>query len=226
MRGPRLIIVTDPAYTDDAILRAIEAAAGVVAPGVLGVQLRDKQRDVVSLRVLASRLRVLTRAKGAWLVINGDARLAKDVGADGVHLGGRAISIAEARGMCGASAWISIAAHSDSAVRAAVREGADAVLVSPIFPTTSGARAVPSQTRMRVATEKKRPRGVEAIEKARAIAESKIAVYALGGVTPTNAAECVTAGADGIAVIRAILASTDPGSTTRAFAEALGVDLP
>lgn len=203
MRGPRLIIVTDPAYADDAILRAIEAASSVVPPGVIGVQLRDKARNVVALRVFASRLRVLTRAKGAWLLINGDAKLAKDVGADGVHLGGGAISIEEARRICGGKSWISIAAHSDAAVRAAAREGADAVLVSPIFA--------------------KRPRGVEAIEKAHGIAKTKLAVYALGGVTPTNAGACVAAGADGVAVIRAILASTDPASTTRAFAEAMRV---
>lgn len=222
MGGPKLIIVTDPGYPDDVIVRAIEAVASVLAPGAVGVQLRDKTRDIVSLRLLASRLRVLTRAKGAMLFINGDARLARDVAADGVHLGGGAMSIAEARSVCGANAWVSIAAHSDDAVRAAVREGANAALVSPIFPTTSGALA--SEARVRI-PRPKQPRGVEALESARAIAQGKIALYALGGVTAANARDCVESGADGVAVIRAILGSEDPATEARAFASAVGAPI-
>jgi len=218
--APRLFVVTDPGYADDAIVRAIEAAASGLPRGTLGVQLRDKKRDLVQRRLLASRLRLVTRAKGAFFVVNGDARLAKDVGADGVHLGGGAMSIADARLLCGSRTWVSIAAHGDAAVRAAVREGANAVLVSPIFPTTS-AVTVPSQTRVRVPTEK-RARGVEALEKARAIVGSSgVAIYALGGVTPANAAECVRSGADGVAVIRAILAADDPAAEAQAFAAAM-----
>lgn len=226
MRGPKLILVTDPAYPDDAILSTIAEVAAVLPAGALGVQLRDKVRPVIELRVFASRLRVLTRQRDAWLVINGDAQLAKDVGADGVHLGGGAMSIAEARRIAGSSTWISIAAHSDDAVRAAVSQGADAALVSPIFPTRA---AMPrSETRVRVregaagARERaKLPRGVAALTSARAIARDRIALYALGGISPENARACMDAGADGIAVIRALLASSFPEEDARAFLEAV-----
>ena len=205
--APRLILVTDRGYSDDAIVAAVEAAASAVPRGALAVQLRDKRRPIVELRVFASRLRVTTRQAGAMLVINGDARLAHDVGADGVHLGGDAISIAAARSICGPGAWISIAAHSDAAVRAAAAQGANAALVSPIF-----------------ATAKKPPRGIEALASARAIAESAksaLLLYALGGVTPALARRCVQAGAYGMAAIRALLAAPSPAAEARAFLAAM-----
>jgi thiamine-phosphate pyrophosphorylase len=217
---PRIFLVTDPLYDDDRIVHAVDVVGTALGRGVLGVQLRDKKRDLVAKRLLASRLRLVTRARGALFIVNADARLARDVGADGVHLGGDAGTIAAARAVCGARAWVSIAAHGDEAVRAAVRERANAVLVSPIFPTTSGAGE--SETRMKAARTK-RPRGVEAIESARAIVgTAPVAIYALGGVVPSFAGECIRAGADGVAVIRALLAADDPAAEAQAFAAAMG----
>lgn len=199
---PRIVLVTDPAYGDDAIVRCVEAAARALARGALCVQLRDKRRPLVSLRVFAWRLRIVTRAAGAMLVVNGDARLARDVGADGVHLGREAITVRDARGIVGARAWISVAAHSDDAVARAAADGADAALVSPIFS--------------------KDARGLEAIRSARAAAGgSHIALYALGGVTSHDARACARAGADGVAVIRALLAAAEPACAARALHDAL-----
>jgi thiamine-phosphate diphosphorylase len=132
---PRIILITDPAYGDDGIARCVEIVGRALPPGSLCVQLRDKQRAIVSLRVFASRMRLVTRSAGAALVINGDAALARDVGADGVHLGRGAGTVEQARAICGSRAWISVSSHSDGAVRRAVRHGADAVLVSPVFPS-------------------------------------------------------------------------------------------
>ena len=222
-RGPKLILVTDPSYADEAMLETIARVAPAFAPGALAVQLRDKARPIVALRLFASRLRVLTKQSGAWLLVNGNAELARDVGAEGVHLGGGAMSIEKARDICGDGAWISIAAHSDDAVRAALEEGADAALVSPIFPTRASP-ASHSQMRVRVKSEKT-PRGLEALESARAIVESskrkRFALYALGGVSIAHVRQCVDAGAHGVAVIRALLASRDAERDARAFAAAL-----
>jgi thiamine-phosphate pyrophosphorylase len=232
--APRLILVTDPSYDDDAIVRVVEEAARELPAGAFLVQLRDKVRPRDEVAVFAARLREVTRAVGAPLVVNGDAALARDVGADGVHLGGGAISIARARRVCGEGAWISIAAHTDDAVRAAVRQGADAALVSPIFPTGSGrapnlhetggsgaSHAARSEIRVKIKGPRpKTPRGLEALTSARAIS-ADIALYALGGVTPETTRACVDAGADGVAVIRALLAAPDSAAAARAFWTAL-----
>ena len=205
--APTLILVTDPFFGDDALVSCIEAAGKNLPRGAFCVQLRDKQRNVVSLRVFASRLRLVTRALGAMLVINGDARLARDVGADGVHLGRDAGTVDDARSIVGKRAWISVSAHSDGAVRRGIAEGADAVLVSPVFPSRPPSVLAPS----------KEGRGLEALRTARSVAGDRVGIYALGGVDADNARACAEAGADGVAVVRALLASPEPGRIARAI---------
>jgi thiamine-phosphate pyrophosphorylase len=200
--SPCIVLVTDPAFGDERIVRCVQEAAGVLPPGGLCVQLRDRRRARTSLRLFASRLRIVTRAVGASLVVNGDAEVARDVGADGVHLPESAASSARAaRAVCGRRAWMSVAAHSDDAVSRAVADGAAAVLVSPIFS--------------------KDARGVSALRSARAAAARSLKIYALGGVTPDNARSCAAAGADGVAVIRALLASDEPARAARRLHDAL-----
>jgi thiamine-phosphate pyrophosphorylase len=209
---PRIILVTDPVFGDDAIVRCVEIVCAELPSGWLCVQLRDKQRPVVGLRLFASRLRLVTRAAGASLVVNGDARLARDVGADGVHLGKGAGTVDDARKVLGPKAWISVSAHSDGAVRRGIADGADAVLVSPVFPSRPPSVYAPS----------KEGRGLDALRSAKKLAAGRIAVYALGGVDADNARACAAAGADGVAVVRALLASPEPARVARAIEEALG----
>ncbi len=214
MISPRIILVTDPVFGDDGIVRIVELVARGLPPGVLAVQLRDKQRALVSLRVFASRLRLVTRAASASLIINGDARLARDVGADGVHLGGDAggvDGVAEARAVCGPGGWISVSAHSDGAVRRAREAGANAALVSPVFPSRP-----PS-----VLAAAKEGRGLDALRSARLQAGDALTIYALGGVDADNTRACAQAGADGVAVVRALLASPEPARVARAMHDAL-----
>jgi thiamine-phosphate pyrophosphorylase len=208
---PRVILVTDPAFGDDAIATCVRLSAGALPRGAFAVQLRDKRRPVISLRLFALALRALTRDCGAFLVVNGMPEIARDVGADGVHLGRGAPSVREVRGVCGAQAWVSVAAHSDEAVGAAVEAGADAVLVSPVFPTHPP----------RMSSVAKEARGVGAVRAARAIAGGRVAVYALGGVSGDNAGACGRAGADGVAVIRALLCSPHPARVARALHDAV-----
>lgn len=209
----RIVLVTDPAYGDDTIVRCVEAIARALPAGAFCVQLRDKRRSIPSLRMFASRLRVVTRKTSARFVVNGHPRIARDAGADGVHLGSDSGGVREARLLIGRRAWVSVAAHCDEDVRRAVGEGADAVLVSPIFSTRS-----PSSPPCRM---EKAGRGLEALRRARALAGKSVAVFALGGVTPERTRDCTAAGADGVAVMKALLACQAPGSIAAAFHGAL-----
>jgi thiamine-phosphate pyrophosphorylase len=217
---PRIVLVTDSAFGDEIIVRCIEATASELPPGWLCVQLRDKHRPLVSLRVFASRLRVVTRARYAALVVNGDARLARDIGADGVHLGGGAGTVAEARAICGNGAWISIAAHSNGAVQRGAEDGADAILVSPVFPSRP---ASPQRLREEGShgNATKSGRGLDAVRAARILVGERCSVYALGGVTAENASACAAAGAHGVALIRALLSAERPERVARALYDAL-----
>ena len=202
---PRVLLITDPSFADEPTVRCVAAVAASLPPGALVVQIRDKKREDASLRLFAWQLRVVTRARGAWLVVNGRADLARDVGAEGVHLGGGAGSVADARGTLKGPAWISVAAHTDADVARAREEGADGVLVSPVFSTQS-----------RTADGKhKRPRGLACLRSARRFAGPELSIYALGGVTAASARACFAAGADGVALTRALLSAQEPGREAR-----------
>jgi thiamine-phosphate pyrophosphorylase len=209
--APRVVLVTDRSYGDDVIVRCVRAAAAAMPAGWLAVQLRDKARARVSLRVFAAELRAVTRAVGAALVINGDAEIARDVGADGVHLGGGAGPVESARATMQRPAWVSVAAHTDEEVRRAAAEGADAVLVSPVYDSTG----------------KKKGRGVGVVREARRILSEaskrnrRVSVVALGGVDAERAGECMAAGADAVAVVRALLGTGEPFLAARSLHDAL-----
>lgn len=211
MKAPRLILVTDPAFGDDVTVRVVRSVAKALPRGAVAVQLRDKRRLVPSLRAFAAELRGTTRSVGAWLVVNGAAEVARDVGADGVHLGSGAASVADVRRVVGRAVWISVAAHDDGDVRRALAERADAVLVSPVFATRALERDAAA----------KPARGPSALRAARAIASPQVGVYALGGVTASTVASCVAAGADGVALIRSVFSSPDPAREARALYDAM-----
>jgi thiamine-phosphate pyrophosphorylase len=203
---PALVLVTDPAFPDDRIVAVVLAVGAGLPAGSFAVQLRDKARDRASVASLAARLRERTLALGVALIINGDAALAHEVGADGVHLGRDAGTVEAARRIAGEAAWISVAAHDDADVERARDALADAVLVSPIFATPG----------------KGPPRGTAALGRAKALAaggsgQARLGVYALGGVDGGRAELCRAAGADGVAVVRALLAAPDPLEVARAL---------
>lgn len=182
-------LITDPAYSLEHITNVIERAAPQ------SVQLRDK-RQGQDLREPARILREVTRRVGALLIINGNIELALECGADGVHVPLTEIETARL-----AFDWVSTPTHSDAEVTRAADAGATAILVSPIFDTPNKGPA----------------RGVAALRAARERFSGVI--YALGGVDAARASSCKNAGADGVAVIRALLDAADPGAVARALDE-------
>lgn len=196
MRAPRLTIITDLKTVSEHLLVArIRSASRIKAEErtLMAVQLRDPELSGRALLDLGVRLRDATRALGISLIVNDRLDLALALGADGVHLGRRSVSIADARSLLGSSVWISASCHAVSEVTAAHKEGADAALLSPIF--ASPGKGSPLGTyALRSARESIKARGGRPIH-----------LIALGGVDATNAVSCFTAGADGVAAIRADL---------------------
>lgn len=95
-------------------------------------------------------------------------------------------------------------AHSPHEARQACQEGADYVFISPVFPTRKPYDVVPL--------------GLGAVRETADLVGGK--VYALGGIDASNAAEAIRAGAAGVAVISAILSSSDPAAAARGILEA------
>lgn len=163
--------------------------------GVRAVQLREKDLGGRELLELARKLRALTSRHGARLLINDRVDVALAAGADGVHLGGASIPPAEARRLLGPGRLIGCSAHGEEQLAAAEAGGADFAVFGPVYFTPSKAAFGP-------------PLGVEALR--RACASARIPVFALGGVGSGNIDEVIEAGADGVAMISAVLGAPDP----------------
>ena len=194
---PVVVFITDANVELERTLEIVRAAAAALGPRRLLVQLRDKENGPVVIRTAAQALRAVTRSVDALFVVNGATTIAHEVGADGVHMpwdrgGALGARIAAARRLLGEDIIVTAAVHDDEEVRAAVEGGATGLLISPVFATPG----------------KGEPRGVAALASALAIAGAgagrRPRIYALGGVTAANAAVCAVAGADGVAVIRAL----------------------
>lgn len=176
------------------VRRALEA-------GLPAVQLREKDLSGRALTALAAELRRLTAAHGALLFVNDRIDVAIAVGADGVHLGGGAIPVADARRLLPSRALVGVSVHAPEELAGCT---ADFALFGPVFDTPAKRRFGP-------------PQGLDRLRAA--VAASPVPLLAVGGITPDTAPGARAAGAAGIAVIRAILAAADPGAATRALLE-------
>lgn len=180
-----LLVVTDRHQAPVPLERVIEE---VLAAGARWIWLRDRDLDPVARRALAFSLRALTRSAGAYLSIGGDAELAAEVAAEGVHLPS-AVAVAAARRQLGREALIGVSAHQLGDVADAAAAGADYVTLSPIFASASKPGYGPAL-------------GVRAIEEA---TRYGIAIVALGGVSCVTAGACLQAGAAAVAMMGEIM---------------------
>jgi len=178
---------------------AVEAA---LKGGVKAVQLREKDLPEAELMPLAKQLRGLTRSHGALLFINDNIDIALAVEADGVHLGGHSQATEVIRRKVGEKVLIGVSTHSKEEIEIAAKQGADFVTFGPVYAT-------PSKTKYG------KPQGLKKLSEA--CRNSSIPVFALGGITPERATEVQQAGASGIALISAIIASSDPRLSAATF---------
>jgi len=191
-------LVTDPrllAGRDrvDVVARAIDGGATVV-------QYRDKDAsDEIFLEAGAPVAR-LCRDRGVAFIVNDRVHLVSALQADGVHVGQGDAALGEARRILGPGSIIGVSVSTVDEAVAAESGGADYLGVSPVFDT-------PSKIDTPAAT------GLDGLRRIRAAV--RIPLVGIGGVDATNAAEVVAAGADGVAVIRAILAAPDPCEAAR-----------
>ncbi|HXG42280.1 MAG TPA: thiamine phosphate synthase [Dehalococcoidia bacterium] len=199
---PCLMLVTDRGLCAD-LQRAVAQA---VAGGVNLVQLREKGLPPRELWALAQELRRVTAGR-ALLLVNDRADVALAVGADGVHLPEEGLPVAAARRVLGPTRLVGRSVHSAEAAARAEGEGADYLVVGPVYPTRSHPGAVPGG-----------PGLVARVRQA-----VRLPVLAIGGITPETVPEVVAAGASGVAVISAILGSGDPQASAAALRSALDV---
>lgn len=199
-RLPRIWIITDPAHPDGPVAPVTRALRGC-APGMAGVQLRARHVPDRQLVSWGRELRRVTHDRDCLLTINRRADVAEIVGADGVHLPERALSVEEIRRGWRDMPLIGVSRHDRQGLARAERDEATYAFLSPVF-------AVP---------EKNEPMGIEGFEAA--IAHVGIPTYALGGISSGDTGALLRAGAFGVAVRRAVYGSDEPADAIRRFIE-------
>lgn len=182
---------------------------GTVREACLGgaqmIQLREKGLADRRLLALAREVRRITRSCGVLFLVNDRPDIALLSDADGVHLGQDDLAIREARRIVGPAALIGVSTHDVEQVRRAVLEGASYIGVGPTFPSRTKDFAAHA--------------GLEFVRQA--AAETALPAFALGGITPANIAEVISAGARRVAVSHAVCAAEDPRQAAAALGAAL-----
>jgi thiamine-phosphate pyrophosphorylase len=199
LTAARLYLVCPPTPGLPALLRS------AIAGGVDIVQLRDKHLSDDELAASAGAARSLCEQLGALLIVNDRPLVAREAGADGVHVGQDDMDVAEVRALLGPDMLIGLSTHAPAEIDAADPAVVDYIGVGPIHqtPTKPGRPAV----------------GLELIRYA--ASHARVPFFAIGGLRADNLTEALDAGASRVCVLRAIAAAEDPETAARALSEQL-----
>ena len=203
----RLVVVTDRHQTNWRPLEAI--LEKVLAAGSPVIQLRERDLAPRALLALARTIQTLAAQQGSQLVINDRIDVALVLDEVGVHLRSNSLPVSVARRLLGEQRLLGISAHSLDEAMQAESQGADYVVLGPVYETPSKQAFGP-------------PLGLERVEEV--CRRVRIPVIGIGGVTPARARDVRRAGAFGVAVITAILGATDVESAAREMLEAVSTD--
>jgi thiamine-phosphate diphosphorylase len=199
-RLPPLLVLTDRVAAAARGRTLAETVAAAGNAGAVGVVLREKDLAPAERRRLAGEVAAAMRPDGTLLVAS-DAPLAAELGAAGVHLAAGDPSPVPTPAVIGRSC------HDRAELQAAAVEGTDYVTVSPVYPTPSKPGYGPAL-------------GGDGLRELTALPDAP-PVYALGGIDSARIAECLAAGAVGVAVMGAVMAAEDPAGAVAALLAAL-----
>lgn len=197
----RLYLITPPALDPRAFAETLKAALGAGDVACLQLRLKDVTADAV--RWATEVLMPITQAHDVAFIINDRPDLARELGADGVHIGQEDTSYEEARKLVGPDAIVGVTCHaSRHLAMVAGEKGADYVAFGAFYPTgtkTPKARATPDILTW----------WSELFE---------VPCVAIGGIRPENANPLIEAGADFLAVSAGIWEHPEgPAAAVRIF---------
>lgn len=195
---PKLYAITDRRLSG---LSHAEQVVRLCEGGARVVQLREKRLSAREFYAEVLEALRVARSFGAKLIINDRVDVALAVGADGVHVGQDDVPPETARSLLGAQAIIGFSTHSVEQAIDAARLPVDYIAIGPVFNTSS----------------KENPDPVVGLEGVRLVhaATGTVPLVAIGGITAETAPSVLTAGAGSVAVIGALLNTSDPAEITR-----------
>lgn len=186
-----LYAITPDHLNDTALLCAVEQA---LLGGASVIQFRDKSRAASTRLKMAKQLASLCHQHQVPLIINDDAELALQAGADGVHLGRDDGSIEDAKQQLGAEAIIGVSCYADlDLAQNAQQAGASYVAFGRFFPSKTKPEA--------------KPAGPSLLKQAKD--QLKLPIVAIGGIDLQNAGSLLEAGADILACVDSVFGAPD-----------------
>lgn len=195
--SPPLLAITDRAQCASSLVAQVEA---ILQGGCRWVLYRDESASAQEKRETGKTLRELTKNYHAYLFISHDGELAHGLGADGVHLkSGQRLQTQT-------SLFIGQSCHTEDEIMTAQKAGAHYVSLSPIFETTSKPGYGPAL-------------GLSALQNISQ--KTSLPVIALGGIHAGNAAACLKAGAQAVAVMGELMRSPNPKAATQKLLDTL-----
>lgn len=196
-----LYLVTDRGLSKLPFYEMIEKA---VEGGVTVVQLREKSLSTREFIEEAIEVKKILEGRGIPLIINDRVDITIAVEADGVHLGNEDMPVELARKILGKKFIIGASAGSVEEAIEKERMGADYIAVSPVFPTPTKPDAG-------------QPLGLDGVREMKKFI--KVPLIGIGGINRENVVEVIKSGADGVAVVSAIVSSVDPEKSARELRE-------
>jgi thiamine-phosphate pyrophosphorylase len=175
--------------------------------GVRLVQLRLKVTPLAECIFVGRRVRALTRASDALLIVNDSAHLAQEIDADGVHLGAGDAAVEKAHEILKGEMVIGVSCYADR--DRVERYGPDRIsyigLSSPWESPLKPDKPMPSPKEFK-----------------RLVKRAKVPVYAIGGVTPELTKAALKAGCHGVAAVTSLFADPEAAENVPRFFEAIG----
>jgi thiamine-phosphate pyrophosphorylase len=170
--------------------------------GIRFLQYRDKEATDEVVLERAALLRNLFPASDSCLILNDRVSLVSAARYDGIHVGQEDLSPSQTRATLGPDILIGVSTHGASQLRSAADGPADYLAIGPVFATASKRDPDPVV-------------GLDAVRAARAMTAKPL--VAIGGITRSNCAAVIQAGADSVAVISDLI--PHPGSSTGKMVE-------
>jgi len=196
-KGGLYLITPDDTDSESFLVRVL----AVLGNQVSVLQYRNKQANPLQMREQAKVLLERCRQLNIPLIINDDISLAKELAADGVHLGEHDGDVQTARSLLGPDAIIGVSCYDSLALaEKAAADGADYIAFGAMYASGTKPKA-------RIAN-------INLFSQA---ASLNLPMVAIGGITPDNAAQTLAAGADFLAVIGAVFDTTDPALQIEKF---------
>jgi thiamine-phosphate pyrophosphorylase len=184
--------------TNDELIKKTES---ILSIGVSLFQYRNKETNQKKKKDLAQKLQLLCRQYKTPFIINDDVDLAKDIAADGVHLGRGDESINSAREILGLKI-IGVSCYNDlNLATMAEGNGADYVAFGSFFPSITKPHATKAS--------------IELLQKAKT--SLSIPIVAIGGITPENGKQLINANVDFLAIISGLYSAPDIEKATKAY---------